>query len=227
MKPSITPSDRPYNAAGFEITEMHTDGQFKPLINPIKDELGLKKVNYTARGQHVPEAERNNRTIAERIRSIYHNLPYKNMPRVMWIAICEMVVRQLNMFPAKGGVSEYFSPHVIMHLTPLDYEKDCKCLLGSYCQATVEDTTNSQRARTINAIYLTPMDNCQGGHRVMSLETGQGNTTNEVKILPVTDLVIKAVEALAEKQDMIGLKIVSKNKVPIPPANWTAGVAGL
>ena len=58
----------------------------------------------------------------------------------------------------------------------------------------------------------------------MNLETGQENTANEVQILPVTDMVIKAVEALAEKQEMIGLKIVSKNKVPILPTNWTAGV---
>jgi hypothetical protein len=29
----------------------------------------------------VPEAERNNRTIAERIRAAYHNLPYRVIPK--------------------------------------------------------------------------------------------------------------------------------------------------
>ena len=38
-------------------------------------------INYTARGEHVPEAKRNNHTIVERICAHYHNLFYKVNPK--------------------------------------------------------------------------------------------------------------------------------------------------
>ena len=44
-------------------------------MDEVKDELDVD-MNYTSQGEHVPEAERNNRTIGERIRAAYHNLPY-------------------------------------------------------------------------------------------------------------------------------------------------------
>jgi len=55
---------RNYNKAGFRIKELYCDGEFKALIDEVKDELNID-VNYTARGEHVPQAERNNRTIGE------------------------------------------------------------------------------------------------------------------------------------------------------------------
>ena len=70
-------------------------------------------MNYTAKGKHVPEAERNNRTIGERIRANYHNLPYKAIPRIMLCYLAMISTSQLNFFPAKGGVSPHLSPHII------------------------------------------------------------------------------------------------------------------
>jgi hypothetical protein len=60
---------------------------------------------------HVPEAERNNRMIEERIRATYHNLPYKAIPKTMIRHLAMVCTEQLNLFPAKGGVSVYYSPH--------------------------------------------------------------------------------------------------------------------
>lgn len=59
------------------------------MINKVNNDLEIA-VNYTSKGEHVPEAERNNRTIGERICTTYHNLPYKAIPRIMlkYLAAC-------------------------------------------------------------------------------------------------------------------------------------------
>ena len=73
---------RHYNKGGFFIQLIHCDGEYKQLIEPVQDKLNAT-MNFANPGDHVPEAERNNRTIKERIRAAFHRLPYKAMPRVM------------------------------------------------------------------------------------------------------------------------------------------------
>ena len=58
----------------------------------------------------------------------------------------------------------------------------------------------------------------------MNLQTGKVITRNVVTEFPVTDLVIKAVETMAEEQGIKTLKITRRNKVPLFPADWIAGV---
>ena len=55
-----------YNKAGFIIKSILCDGEFKPLFDKVYDELDVT-MNYTSASKHVPEAERNNCTIGERI----------------------------------------------------------------------------------------------------------------------------------------------------------------
>ena len=62
---------RQYNSAGFVITEIHCDGDYRGMMEKVKDDLGDVKMNFTNAQDHVPEAERNNRTIKERIRAAY------------------------------------------------------------------------------------------------------------------------------------------------------------
>ena len=51
-------------------------------MNKVSDDLDVV-MNYTNASDHVPEAERNNRTIKERIRATFQRLPYKAIPRIM------------------------------------------------------------------------------------------------------------------------------------------------
>ena len=134
-----------------------------------------------------------------------------------------VVTNFLNMFPAKGGVSSYYSPHVLMNKTDLDYKKHCMIPFGSYVQAFQENSpSNTLEARAIDGIYLRPMMNSQGGHEIMNLATGLVITHHKVTTLPVTDFVIKTVECMAEKQGIKGLKIEGRNKQPLFPADWDA-----
>ena len=116
--------------------------------------------------------------------------------------------RMLNFFPVKGGILKYYSPNMIMNKSRLDYDKHCKVQFGAYVQAYREtQPKNSQDARTIDAVYLRPTDNQQGGHEVLNLNTGRVITTLTVTEIPVTEVVIKAVETMAYKEGFKTLKV--------------------
>ena len=132
---------------------------------------------------------------------------------------------QLNFFPSKGGVSTYYSPRMIMDQTNLDYTKHCTMPFGAYVQAYHESNPhNTSVSRTRDGIYLHPNNNFQGGHEVMDLNTGCVITCRKVTEIPVTDVVIKAVEAMAHNQGFKNLKFKNRHGVIFHYADWLAGV---
>ncbi|MGC9176786.1 MAG: hypothetical protein ACP5F1_06910, partial [Thermoplasmata archaeon] len=103
--------------------------------------------------------------------------------------------KQLNLLPAKGGVSPYLSPHVILGGRNWDFNKHCQIPFGAYVQAYQENAPkNTNNPRTIDAIYLRPTNNIQGGHELMDLNSGRVITRPRVWEIPVTPVVIRAVE---------------------------------
>ena len=145
---------RLYNGAGFEISTIYMDGEFKSVMDQVKDDLGIS-MNYTNAQDHEPTTERNNRTLKERIRVQYHHLLYKNICKLMIRYLAMETARKLNYFPVKGGVSTYYSPRMIMHQERLEFKKHCAVPFGAFVQASHEtEPTNTQAERTIDAIYL-------------------------------------------------------------------------
>lgn len=119
---------------------------------------------------------------------------------------------QLNLFPAKGGVSKYYSPRAIMTQQVIDYNKHCKIPFGSFVQASHEtDRTNTNVARMIDCIYLWPNNSIQGGHEVMDLTTGRVITRNRVTVIPLSNVIIQAVERMAEDQGMKDLRFKNRH----------------
>ena len=205
---------RRYGQSGFRITSVHCDQEFRTLMGPVADELGVE-MNYTTTDEHVPEAERNNRTIQERIRATYHHLPYAVIPKVMLQYLALTSAAQLNYFPAKGGVSPVFSPYTIMLGRAIDFHKQCMVPFGEYVQAVNNpQPTNTNAPRTIDAIYLMPTTNKQGGHYVMDLTTGRAITRPRVTPVPITPVVIRAVEEMARKQGIKSLKLKNRHGQP-------------
>ena len=101
------------------------------------------------------------------------DFPYKAIPRMMIRYLAMVCTTKLNFFPVKGGVSQYYSPRMIMNQTNLDYNKHCVVPFGTYVQANHEtNPTNTNAPRTLDAIYLHPTDNIQGGHELMDLNSG-------------------------------------------------------
>ena len=107
---------RQYNKGGFVIKTIYCDGEYRAMMNKVSDNLDVV-MNYTNASDHVPEAERNNCTIKERIRATFQRLPYKAIPRIMIRYLAMVSGMQMNFFPAKGGVSTYYSPRMIMDQT--------------------------------------------------------------------------------------------------------------
>jgi thiamine phosphate synthase YjbQ (UPF0047 family) len=58
----------------------------------------------------------------------------------------------------------------------------------------------------------------------MDLNSGRVITRRKIKVIPVTDLVIQAVEQMAIQQGIHTLKITGRTSTPSYPADWIAGV---
>jgi hypothetical protein len=220
---SIDSIYRIYKKGGFSIKWIR-DQEFRPVTDNVSDKLDIT-MNYATASEHVPKTERNNRTFQERIRAAYHNLPYAMIHKIMIRYLVVISTERLNYFPTKGGISPYFSPHVIPTGTSLDFNKHCKFPLGVYVQANIEpNPTNTNAPHTIDCIYLRPFPNLQEGHEVMNLRTGRVITRRNLTEIPVTELVIQAVENMAIQQGITSLKFTSYTRQDIYPADWIAGV---
>jgi hypothetical protein len=99
---------------------IHGNGELRAMMDKVKDDLGVC-MNFTNALDHVPEAERNNRTIKEQVRVANHRLPYKALPRQLILYLVQTQASQLNLFPAKGGISLYYSPRNKLGHPTLDY----------------------------------------------------------------------------------------------------------
>ena len=162
-----------YRQGGFKIQTIHSNREFIPVLESMKDEYKFIP-NYASAQEHVPEAERNNRVIKERVRAVFHSLPYKAIPRLMIKYLAMEVTKKLNYFPSEGGVSKYFSPREILHKEELDYQKHCLIPQFSYVLAHEEpQPSNTQAPRALDCIHLRPITNVQGGHELFHLGSGQ------------------------------------------------------
>jgi hypothetical protein len=137
---------RHYNQAGFVIRTIHCDGEFCVMMEKVDDNLDVD-MNFTNAQDHVPEAERHNCKIKERIQAAYHRLLYKAIPRIMINYLAMTQANKLNLFPVKGGVSKYYSPPMILNQTNLDYTKHCVVPFGAYVQANHQSTKTSLNIR--------------------------------------------------------------------------------
>ena len=83
------------------------------------------------------------------------------------------VTMKMNLFPVKGGISEYYSPRVLMGGGNLEYKKHLSIPFRAYVQVNQDNQiTNTNAPRTLDAIYLMTNINIQGGHQVMDLNLG-------------------------------------------------------
>jgi hypothetical protein len=216
-----------YKRGGFTISEIHCDNEFRKVMDPFSARQNPPiKMNYASAQEHVPRAERNNRVIQERVRSAYHRFPYTHLPRILVKYLVMESTKKLNFFPNKNGVSKYFSPRMIMHHENLDYERHCKYQIGEYVQAHDEPPqTNTNAPRSLDCIYLRPMDNAQGGHELLHLQTNKVVKRRKLTKIPITPSIIKQVHALAVLDDMPeGLKIQNRANNIIFDSAWIAGV---
>jgi hypothetical protein len=189
-----------YLQCGFHIKTMHADGEFAPLETLIESMTGGPMVNLAS----APEIEWITRVVKERCWATRHSLPFEIIPKLMKIHIVLNVVKLLNLFPTKGGVSDNLSPKTIMSGDTLDFKKHLSLQIGQYCQVHEEDTPrNSQVAHTKGAISLGPSGNIQGGFKFMALNSGKKIVRRSWDVIPMPDVVINRVNELGKDQQSI------------------------
>ena len=177
---------RHYNKSLFPVKCIECDSEFKPIMDKLNDEMGIK-MNYSNPDDQVREAESNNRVIKERFRISYHRFPYKTISRAMIHHLAMNVTRKFNMFPSKGGVSACCSPQMTLSQRNLDSNKHLQVEYGSYVHASkANDPKNTNRPKTLGRIYLFPTPNLQGGHNIMYLWMVQLITIPKLFKMPST-----------------------------------------
>jgi hypothetical protein len=134
--------------------------------------------------------------------------------------------KKLNFFPPSNGLCPYYSPRMIIHQENLDFHKHCMIPFGTYIQAHNEPANlNSQHPRTLNCVYLRYLNNKQGGHELLDLQTGSIITRQQGTPLPMTRNVIEMVHTRADKDKMpSGLKITTKHGMILHDDTFIAGV---
>jgi hypothetical protein len=142
------------------------------------------------------------------------------------ISFLTTISKKLNFFPAKNGISQYYSPRIILHQQNLDYDKHCQYAFGTYVQAHNEpDPSNTNAPRTLDCIYLRYNDNEQGGHDLLHLQTNRMITCHHVTPIPITPAIIKMVHRIAEQDGMPkGLKITNHTGQVLYNSTWITGV---
>ena len=186
-----------YPRRGFEIKTVLGDNEFGVLKDDIA-QLGAN-LDCAAVGAHVPEIERQIRTIKERCRCVYGLIPYNRIPKLMVRELVYWSVMWLNSFPEADGVSSEMSPREIMTGRKVSY-RSCQLEFGTYVQ-THEEHNNDMTERTIGAIALRPSGNAQGGHYFMSLSTGARIHRKSWTELPITRDVVDRVHYLADQSN--------------------------
>jgi len=167
----------------------------------IRNDVLPSRLNVTAADDHVGEVERSIRTMKERARTIIHGLPFKRLPKVMIQALVYHATKGLNLFPAKNGISDTLSPLTIMTGRANPDYNDLKLEFGSYVQVFEDNTSsNTTTSRNTGAIVLNPTGNAQGDYFFMSLVTGKRLSRHQWTKIPMTNAVISAVKAMAEKE---------------------------
>ncbi|CAJ1941837.1 unnamed protein product [Cylindrotheca closterium] len=84
--------------------------------------------------------------------------------------------------------------------------------LGQYVHAIGTDSNNSMEPQSIKAIYIEPTKGQCTGHQVLNLNTKKMISRPKVIVLPVTDQVIKRVEAWAAAEGVASMEFFDKKR---------------
>ena len=209
-----------FEKKNIKVAWLHLDGEFKS-IKKEGEKIWKLEINLSALDERVPDTERNNRTLQDRVHIVYHRLPFKVLPRAMLEHACMTRSSSQNVFPKRNSISKYFAPEIIVNRRMLDYQKHLQYSFGDYNQASyvVKPNSNNNIAQKIDAIYLWPCLTLQEGHNIMDLSMGKVVSRPKWTPCRMTKIVIKQVEDLAASQGIKSLKFYNCKRghmVPLP-----------
>ena len=216
-----------YRSGGFVVTKINCDNEFHKAFDGYAEaKTPPIKVSYSAAQEHVPRAERNNRTIQERTRTGYHYLPYTHLPRTLVKTMVSEAPQKLNYFPNKHGLSKHYSPRMIVAQENLDSDRHCKYACGDYVKAHQEPLkSNTHAARSLDCLYLRPTARSQNGHDLLHLQTNKIIIRRNITPVSITPSIVNQVHKPAEMERMPkGLKVSNRTGLILFDSASIAGV---
>ena len=99
----------------FRITTVKADGQFAPLQEKVNEMPNGPRFNLTSKNEQVLEIEKCIGVVKERTRAVKHGLPYSRLPKLLTVHIVLTVIIMITLFPTKGGISQVWSPQMMLH----------------------------------------------------------------------------------------------------------------
>ena len=189
-----------YAKRGFCVTQIHGDNEFECLR---EDLAGLTQpIDFfpVGAGDHEPYVERDNRTFKERFRCIFAGLPFKRITVRMIIELGYAITFWLNCWCNSSGISKTISPRELITGIRLDANKHLQFQFGEYVLGLHNETDNTMEPRAIDAIYLRPTGNPNGGVYVLDLQSGRRVHRTRARGAHMTDVIIQRVETMAIAQ---------------------------
>ena len=195
-----------YRSHGHIVTSILLDNESSlTSLQEVYQQRGIR-VTYAPPGQHVPGAERYIRLMKERCRAIIAAIPCA-LCRALHIALVYFVTSRINLLPvlssrANAHAHHRMSPKELLTGIKTSYLRDLRVGFLDYAQMTepVNETLhNTMKARTRGGVALYPLSNSKGSVRFMALDTGAEVVREKFTVLPMPDVVILHLNALAAK----------------------------
>ena len=192
-----------YRAQGLPVTEIFLDSESD--LNETYQLRGVK-LTYVPPGQHVSVIERKIRLVRERCRALFSkftSLLYKQL----LVALVKFVISRINMLPVLGSRAtahawHRFSPRELLTGIKTNFTRDLGIGYLDYAQLTepVNTTTyNSLKPRKRGGVALYSLGNSKGSVNFITLDTEIEVAREKFHLLPMPDVVILHLNALAAK----------------------------
>jgi hypothetical protein len=198
VRPALFSCLSAFKSANFYVSHILSDGE--GAIKSLENELNALGVmlNPAGPGQHVPLIERKIRQVKERVRAILSVLPY-SLPRQLLEYLVDYAVSRINV-TVTSSRDDNLTPREAFLGRKLDYVRDLRVSFGEYAQCEVVNVVNKNSVsipRAEGAIALYPSGNIQGSWKFLNLSTLKVITRDQFKVLPIPQVVIDRLNALA------------------------------
>ena len=104
------------NSAEFIAININCDNKYKKLVNNIKDNLDAN-IEYVNIQKHETVTEQNIFIIKKQIYTIYHDLLFQYLLKLILEYMYYELATKLNIFPIKLRMLLHYSPYIIIDQT--------------------------------------------------------------------------------------------------------------
>ena len=120
----------------------------------------------------------------------------------LWFCLF-LLLKKLNYFPTRYGVSAVYTPYMIIHQVNVDYNTHGKFYAGEYVLGHNDpQIKNTMKLQALDCIYLRPSTIVYGKHKLFHLTTKRIITRKHCSPATITPHIIKLINTIAKNENM-------------------------